>query len=176
MKRIILPLGIVLLFAAFLPAQQSLNYKIEQGTFNNGGNPSPTLTSTNFQMTLDSIGDGINATGLASASYGMDAGFPPEYPPPGEVLNFRWTSKTSLAWDAYPKMKYYNVYYGNLSSLSTGYGSCLAPDVEGLYLNSVPTPWTGTFYLVTTENSLEEGTMGNDSSLQRRPLPIPACE
>jgi len=158
---------------AALQAQSSTNYQIEQGTFNNGGNPSPILASTSYQMTLDAIGDGISAAGLSSASYGMDVGFPPAYPPPGEVLNFRWTDKTTLAWDPYPKMKYYNVYYGDLAQLSSGYGSCLAADVEALTLGGVPAPWTGSFYLVTTESSLEEGTLGTDSSGVRRPLSSP---
>ena len=73
--------GILLFFVPYLPAQTSANYQIEQGTFNNGGNPSPELVSAGYRMTLDAIGDGLAATGLSSGSYEMDPGFPPAYAP-----------------------------------------------------------------------------------------------
>jgi hypothetical protein len=59
----------------------------------------PALTSTNFTITLSSIGDGLAATGVSSASYQMDGGFVPPYPPPGEVLDLQFASKTTFAWD-----------------------------------------------------------------------------
>ena len=167
----------VLLCCSFLPAQSSTNYTIEQGTFNNGGNPSPELTSASYRMTLDSIGDSVAQAGLTSASYGMDAGFPPNYPPPGEVLNFRWMNKTTLAWDPYPKMTLYNVYHGNISDLGDGYGHCLQADTSALTLTDASDPPPGgAFYLVTTENSLEEGTLGTNSAGVRRPLPAIPCD
>ena len=81
MKSVLFSVLVVACMAAVL-AQSSANYSIEQGTLNNGGNPSPALSSPNFQVAVDSIGDGLALTGMASPSYGMDAGFPPDYRPP----------------------------------------------------------------------------------------------
>jgi hypothetical protein len=165
-----------LILAAGAWAQSSANYRIEQGTFNNGGNPSPILASDSYQMTLDSIGDGIAAAALSSASYEMGTGLPPAYPPPGEVLNLRWFDKDTLAWDPYPKMTLYNLYRGNIANLTDGYGGCLQGNIAGLTADDAsPPPAGGYFYLVTTESSIEEGTLGTDSSGARRPLSSP-CE
>jgi hypothetical protein len=161
--------------AAF--AQSSANYSIEQGTFNNGGNPSPVLSSTNFQVSLDAIGDGLAQTGLSSASYGMDAGFAPDYPPPGEVKNLRFTSKTAFGWNPEPSVGKYDTYRGTLGSF-TGYGTCLH---SGLATNSdtdpaVPSAGTGYFYMVTARNRIaEEGPKGFNSSgtLDLNPSPCP---
>ena len=164
-----------LLIPACLIAQSSTNYKVEQGTFNNGGNPSPILTSTNYQMTLDTIGDGINASGLASASYGMDAGFPPDYRPPGEVLNLRFTSKTAFGWNPEPSVGTYNTYRGNIGSF-TGYGTCLHGGLPATSDADTQTPAAGSgyFYLVTAENRLnEEGIKGKDSGGVIEPNPSP---
>ena len=61
----------------------------------------------------------------------------------------------------------YNIYTGPLSTLPGGYGACAASRVgETTWSDpSMPAPGTGTFYLVTGENSLkQEGTKGHDSS------------
>jgi len=126
-------------------------------------------------MTLDAIGDGINATGLSSASYGMDAGFPPDYRPPGEVLNLRWTSKTQFGWNPEPSVGKYNTYRGDLGAF-TGCGLCLHGSLSA---NSdtdaqVPGAGSGYFYLVTAENRIsEEGIKGRDSGGTVEPNPTP---
>jgi hypothetical protein len=166
MMKGMVAVGIFLIFVPVGLAQTSTNYQIEQGTFNNGGNPAPELTSPDFRLTLDAIGDGLAATGLFSGSYGMDSGFPPAYVPPGEVLNLRFTSKTQFGWNPEASVGHYNTYRGALGSF-TGYGSCLH---SGMTVTSdedtqIPGAGTGYFYLVTVENRLnEEGTTGNDSS------------
>lgn len=175
MNKTILLFGPLLALACSAWAQTSASYRIEQGTFNNGGNPPPTLSSTNFQMTLDAIGDGINATGLASASYGMDSGFPPDYRPPGEVLNLRFADKTDFGWDPEPSVGRYNTYRGTLGDFS-GYGTCLHGGLTGNYDTdpAVPPAGTGYFYLVTAENRLsEEGIKGRDSGGAIEPNPAP---
>ena len=157
-------IGFGIAAAAF--AQSSANYSIEQGTFNNGGNPSPILSSTNYRISLDAIGDGLAQTGLSSASYGMDAGFGPDYRPPGEVQNLRFTSKTAFGWNPEPSVGKYSTYRGSLGSFA-GYGTCLH---GGLISNadtdtSVPAVGSGYFYLVTARNRIaEEGPKGYNSS------------
>ena len=176
MKKPLIMVWIVcLVLAAGAFAQSSTSYQIEQGTFNNGGNPAPALTSTHYQMTLDAVGDGINATGLASSSYGMDTGFAPDYRPPGEVLNLRFTSKTAFTWSPETSVGKYNTYRGALGSF-TGYGSCLH---GGLTTNTdtdtaVPPAGSGYFYLVTAKNRIaEEGPKGYTSGGAVEPNPAP---
>lgn len=177
-----LPIRIALVFillAAGLAAQYSASYQIEQGTFNSGGNPSPILTSTSYQMTLDAIGDGINATGLTSSSYGMDAGFPPDYRPPGEVLNLRFSDKTHLAWDPESSVGTYDLYWGPLTDLpSDVYGEniqCHESSAQAADPSGAPPPG-GYFFLVTARNRLdEEGTLGRKSDGDPRPNPVLVC-
>jgi hypothetical protein len=171
----ILAAGIILLLVPYLPAQTSANYQIEQGTFNNGGNPSPELTSTSYRVTLDAIGDGLAATGLTSGSYEMDPGFPPTYAPPGEVLNLRFTSKTAFGWNPEPSVGAYNTYRGNLGAF-TGYGACLHPGLTATSDTDTQTPGAGAgyFYLVTAENRIsEEGIKGYDGGGTPHPNPSP---
>jgi hypothetical protein len=57
--------------------------------------------------------------------------------PPGEVANLRIQGDT-LSWDVQPDATSYNLYRGDLSSLSaTDYGTCRAP---GLPTTSFPDP------------------------------------
>jgi len=161
--------------AAQAPAQSSADYQIEQGTFNNGGNPVPELTSASYRMTLDSIGEGISASGLSSASHEMDPGFPPTYGPPGEVLNLRFTSKTQFGWNPEPSVGAYNTYRGNLGSF-TEYGACLHYGMTVTTDEDPQTPAAGAgyFYLVTAENRInEEGIKGRDSGGVIEPNPAP---
>ena len=158
---------LVLACATSVLAQSSANYQIEQPTLNNGGNPSPVLSSPNFQVTMDALGNGLALTGLASPSYGMDAGFATDYRPPGEVQNLRFTSKTAFGWNPEPSVGTYRVYRGLVSDLSSGYGTCFS---QGLNTpqgsdTGVPSLGQAVFYLITAENRIaEEGTMGNNSA------------
>ena len=174
-KRFLFPF-LILACAASLLAQSSANYQIEQATLNNGGNPSPVLSSPNFQVTLDAIGNGLALTGMASASYGMDAGFATDYRPPEEVLNLRFTSKTAFGWNPEPSVGTYSVYRGLLSDLSSGYGSCFSQGLNTPQGSDpgVPSPGQAVFYLITAENRIaEEGTMGNNSAGTPRPNTTP---
>jgi hypothetical protein len=166
----------VCLFAAVqAPAQSSANYQIEQGTFNNGGNPVPELTSASYRVTLDAIGDGLAATNLTSGSYEMDPGFPPAYAPPGEVLNLRFTSKTQFGWNPEPSVGAYNTYRGDLG-VFTGYGLCLHTGLTATSDTDAQTPAAGAgyFYLVTAENRInEEGIKGFNSGGTPDPNPAP---
>ena len=163
---------VFILLAAGLTAQSSANYQIEQGTFNSGGNPSPILTSTSYQVTLDAIGDGINATGLTSTSYGTDAGFPPDYRPAGEVLNLRFPNATTLTWNPEASVGTYNLYRGDRADLPVNYGIKQQSGLTTATTTDAATPDPGQclIYLVTASNRLnEEGTKGTTSSGEPRP-------
>jgi hypothetical protein len=175
MMKCILAAGIFLFCVAFLPAQTSTNYKLEEFTFNNGGNPSPVLSSASYSLTLDAVGDALAASGLASSSYGMSSGFSLNFPPPGEVLNLRFTSKTQFGWNLEPSVGKYNTYRGALGSFS-GYGSCLHGGLTSTTDTDAQTPSAGSgyFYLVTAENRLnEEGIKGRTSGGAVEPNPAP---
>lgn len=172
MKGLRLLFAPVLVLASAASGQTSASYQIEQGTFNNGGNPAPVLTSGSYQMTLDCIGDGLTRTGLASASYGMDAGLPPDYRPPGEVLNLRFPAKTVLAWNPEMSVGSYNLYRGTLAALPGGYGAKVQTGLTAATATDTATPGAGEclIYLVTASNRLsEEGTKGTTSSGSSRP-------
>jgi len=148
------------------PAQSSTNYQNQEHTVNSGGKPAPTLASTNYSVTLSSIGDGLSATGMSSTGYSMDGGFPTPYPPPGEVLDLQFTNKTTMGWDPELSVGTYSVYRGLVSGLSSGYGTCLAQGLTSTQANDAENPSAGQcfFYLITAENRLtEEGTLGNKS-------------
>jgi hypothetical protein len=149
-------------------AQTSASYKLEESTFNAGGNPAPVLTSPSYKVTLDAVGDGVSATGLSSASYRSDAGFTPDYRPPGEVAGQRFTSKTTQVWEPDPSIGKYDVYRGLVSGLPGSFGTCLVSGgVTAESVTDTENPAAGQcfFYLVTAENRLqEEGTKGYTSS------------
>jgi hypothetical protein len=160
-----------LLGQVFIPAQTSANYQNKEHVINNGGNPAPALISTNYQITLSSIGDSLSGTGMSSAGYQIDGGFEGAYPPPGEVLNLLFTGKTTFQWTTESSVGTYNVYRGNVANLASGYGSCFT---QGLTVTNAidaadPSPGQCFFYLITAENMItEEGTMGNNSSGAKR--------
>jgi hypothetical protein len=148
------------------PAQTSTNYQNQEHAVNAGGNPAPTLTSTNYSVTLSSIGDSLSGTGMSSSGYSMDGGFPAPYPPPGEVLNLQFTSKTTMSWNPEVSVGTYSVYRGLVSGLSSGCGTCLAQGLTSTQATDAEIPSAGQcfFYLITAENRLaEEGTMGKRS-------------
>ncbi len=84
MKKPIVAL-VAFCLGGFVLAQQSASFKLEEHTFNAGGNPDQgaILTSASFRISLDAIGDAVAATGLTSASFQLDTGFLTGYPPPG---------------------------------------------------------------------------------------------
>jgi hypothetical protein len=167
---------LVLLAAVGAKAQTSTNYQNKEHVVNSGGNPAPTLTSTNYKVTLSSIGDGLLATSMSSSSYQMSGGFDEAYPPPGEVLNLRFTSKTDFGWNPEPSVGTYNVYRGLVSGLASGYGSCIQSNLTTPSTSDGTTPAAGQcfFYLVTAKNRLgEEGTLGKNSAGTPRPNASP---
>ena len=159
-------------FAFSLAAQTSTNYQNEEHALNSGGNPAPALTSSNYQVTLSSIGDGLTAPGLNSVNYRMEGGFDAAYPPPAEVLNLRFPAKTILTWIPEPSVGSYGLYRGALTDLPGSYGSRVQSGLTSPTATdtAVPGPGQGLFYLVTASNRLgEEGTKGNDSTGAPRP-------
>jgi hypothetical protein len=168
---------LVLLAAVGAKAQTSTNYQNKEHVVNSGGNPAPTLTSTNYKVTLSSIGDGLLATSMSSSSYQMSGGFDEAYPPPGEVLNLRFTSKTDFGWNPEPSVGTYNVYKASLADLRGGsYGTCFTSGLTSLSTSDGTTPAAGQcfFYLVTAKNRLgEEGTLGKNSAGTPRPNTSP---
>ncbi len=159
-------------------AQTSASYKLVEFTLNNGGDPAngTSAASASYRITLDAIGDTVVATGLASASHGMDGGFVSAYPPPGEVHGDRWTSKTTMAWDPEKSVGVYEVYRDLLATLPGSFGACFQSSLTAETATDAATPAAGTawFYLVTARNELgEEGTKGVRSSGVERPNPSP---
>lgn len=101
MARFILSIGSILLFSFPAFSQESTNFKLKEYAFNNGGDPQNglMLQSTNFKVSLDSVGDSISDGSMSSVSYSVDSGFDTWYLPPQEVLNLRFLSdKTTLKW------------------------------------------------------------------------------
>ena len=174
-------LGCLIVVAAMSPiamAQTSASYKLVEFAFNNGGRPAngTSAASASYRITLDAIGDALAATGLSSASQRMDGGFVSDYPPPGEIRNGRWTSKTVLSWDSEKSVGTYEVYRDLLSSHPGGFGACFQSPLLAETATDAASPASGTawFYLVTARNRLgEEGTKGFRSSGVERPNPSP---
>ena len=176
MKAFLFTATFLTVFTVSASAQTSASYKLEESVFNAGGNPSPELKSASFKITLDAIGEGVAATGLSSVSYQSDAGFPPYYPPPGEVSGPRFTSKTTLVWDPDPSVGRYDIYRGTSEELPGTFGTCLAGGIGIETIEATEDPIAGQcyFYLVTAENRLaEEGTKGYTSSGSERTNTIP---
>lgn len=173
-----IPLILLLVVPAL--AQQSTSYDLNEHTLNAGGNPAGgvVLASTSYKITLDAIGEGVVQTGLASASFRMDGGFGSAYPPPGEVLDLRFTDLQTLMWAPEPSVGSYNLYRGLVTGLNgTSYGACDEQDITAnSTTDSDPVPsGSGHFYLVTVENRLnEEGTLGRRSTGEKR-LPASVC-
>ena len=176
--RRILGIAVLLLGVSLgLFAQTSASYQLTESVFNAGGNPAPVLTSTSYQVTLDSVGDSVSGGILTSASYSNSPGFPSAYPPPGEVATVTFSNKTTLTWTPEGSTGTYNLYRGLLSDLPGNYGACKLPaNIAGETTTDTDTPASGQcfFYLVTAENRLaEEGTKGKDSAGAEHPNPAP---
>lgn len=176
MRRILI--GAAALAALPALAQQSASFRISDHAVNAGGHPqqATVVSSASFRVTLDSLGDGVLGTAMASASFHADGGFTGTYPPPGEVRGLRWDDRTSLAWDAERSAGAYELYRDDLTALPGTSGTCLQ---SGLAVTSAtdaatPGPGVGWFYLVSVRNRLgEESTTGFDSQGVERPNPSP---
>jgi hypothetical protein len=159
-------------------AQTSASHKLVEWTVNAGGDPrdSAFAASASHRIRLDAIGQGATAAGLSSASFHLDSGFIAGYPPPGEVLNVRWTDSTTLAWDPERSVGFYELYRDLLGTLPGGFGSCFQAAIAGETWTdaTIPSPGTGVFYLVTATNLLaQEGTKGFQTSGIERSNPSP---
>jgi hypothetical protein len=168
--RLIGALLVIVTLGGTATAQTSASYKLTEFTFNNGGDPSngAFAGSASYRIRLDAVGDAVTAAALSSASHRMDGGFVGDYPPPGEVRNDRFTSKTTLVWDPEGSTGTYDVYRALLSSLpGLAFGTCWQ---NGLTVESAtdatsPGAGQGFFYLTTARNRLGEiGTKGAASS------------
>jgi hypothetical protein len=146
-------------------AQTSAGFKLQEQTFNNGGNPlqGSVLTAAHYKVKLDAIGGGAVGARIGSASYHLDAGFVAAYAPPGEIGGVSFSSKTTLTWSPERSVGAYEVYRNTLLALPGDFGSCFASALpsETSTDASNPSAGTGYFYLITARNRLrEEGTKG----------------
>jgi hypothetical protein len=179
MKPTAIILALTLLASLPVLAQSSVNYKVEEYVFNSGGHPSngTVMTSGQYRISLDAIGESITGTFLSSAQYRMEGGFGAAYPPPREVPGLIFTDSTTMSWSPEKSAGVYNLYRDLMSNLATlGYGDCEQYDISGPPTTDVDTPPLddGYFYLVTAENRLgEEGTKGSDSDGSQRPNSSP---
>jgi hypothetical protein len=167
-KRSIAMTSLVLLVAATAAmAQSSASYRLEESVFNAGGHPSQgmTMSSASFRISMDSVGEGIVAMNLASASYGMDSGFGPAYRPPGIIEGLHFVATDTMLWDADPAAGSYNVYRDKLVYIDN-YGTCFRQGLVSARAvdTEIPDKEVTFFYLVTAVNRLdEEGGKGSDS-------------
>ena len=159
--------------AAIASESSSTSYRM-QGVFNSGGRPDDggVATSAGYQLTLDSLGDGIAAVPIASASFMIDSGMAGMFPPPGEVVGLMFSDDQTLFWDPERSVGAYHLYRGALADLSgLAYGACAQPAVTQVTTTDGDTPASGAafFYLVTAENRLgEQGTKGAGSASVER--------
>ena len=145
-------------------AQESAGYKLTEHVFNAGGHPADgvVLTSTDYRVTLDAVGDSLSGVRLSGPSFRVDGGFVGSYRPPGEVHGLQFFSKDWLWWDLEGSAGDYNVYRDGLC-LWPGISAPPAPDSD------TPSPGFHHSYLVTVENLLrEEGTPGYESGGSER--------
>ena len=164
MRRIALTLAALSLLASGPAlAQSSASFKLQEHVLNQGGHPDAggqILTSLGFRMTLDSIGEGVIGTALSGASFTMDGGFLPAYPPPGEVTGLRFDDAITLGWNAEKSAGTYNLYRDLAAG---GYGTCEQSGIGGTTTTDSDAPAAGQLfsYIVTVRNRLaEEGTKG----------------
>jgi len=165
-------LGMVLPGAAL--AQSSPSFKVAESGFSSGGHPAAgaSPSSAGFELSLGSIGDAASPQLVSGPSFRVEGGFVAAYAPPGEVLQLRTPTKTTLQWNADRSAGNYQLYRDGLTELpGSGYGLCLIQNLTGTTATdtNVPTRGRGYFYLVTAENRLgEEGIKGFDSQNNER--------
>jgi hypothetical protein len=168
----------MLLLAAASHGQSSSSYQVTDQAINAAGHPEAgvVLSSTSYQVSIDSLGDGVRASPTSSGRWAVQAGFPSCYSPPTEVRNLRLTGEATLRWNAEPSVGSYNVYRGSLPSLPGSGGACLDSRLTSTTTSDSYEPHAGQtmFYLVTAENRVtEEGTRGFDSVGTERPQTSP---
>ena len=98
---------------------------------------------------------------------------------PTDVGGVSWASKNVIVWRWMPCAGWYNVYKITTPFLSDSdqngvadtYGSCSQPDVsENTAPDSMDPPaGSASFYMVTGESTVGEGTMGWASNNEERP-------
>jgi len=108
--RYVLALSICL--CSIASAQSSPSYRLEESTMNAGGHPRNGigLSSANYRMSLDAIGETPIAPVLFSTAYSMDVGFARCFPPPREVQQITVLDKTMFAWTPERSVGTYRVY------------------------------------------------------------------
>jgi photosystem II stability/assembly factor-like uncharacterized protein len=118
----------------------------------------------------------IATTGLANTPFTAVVPDRALCPPPGEVHNQVWASKTTMIWDHEPSLGTYNLYRDLISTLPGGFGGCLQSGIatESATDAALPAVGAGWFYIVTARNNLgQEGTKGFQSGGMERSNPAP---
>jgi len=168
MKRSVITMFWLVLFFPHGPgssmAQSSAGYTLEENALNAGGG---SASSAGYIISTGSLGDGVTGSTLSSASYALDGGFTPAYKPPGEVAGLHFLDLTNLEWEPDSSATSYNLYRGEMNSLSgLSYGTCSQQNLAAPTAADPDTPSAGTgyFYLATAVNRLaEEGAKGAGS-------------
>jgi hypothetical protein len=150
-------------------AQTSASYRLTDAVVNAGGDPRDAsfLSSSNYRVRLDAIGQGVTGAGFSSASHHLNAGFAGDYPPPAEVTNVRWADTATLVWDPDKSIGRYEIYRDLIGTLPGGFGACYQSGLgsESWTESSSPPVGAGWFYFVTARNLLaEESTKGYRSN------------
>ena len=99
---------------------------------------------------------------------------------PGPVTGLVWTGAQTLAWDAEPSATSYHVYRDDLAVLGyADFGSCdttLDPvTTETLTDARHPAAGQGWFYLITADDDLREGTLGDGTCAERSNYSTNTC-
>ena len=178
MRRAMVAAGLLLLAIGAASGQQSASFTLEEHVFNAGGQGA-ILTSASFQITQDTLGEGLIAAPMSSTSFEMGGGFGSAYPPPGEAENLRFTDATTLVWDPERSRGSYGLYQGLVDvPFDADYGSCEQPPpvlaTETATVTGLPGTGDALFFLVTVRNRLtEEGPKGFDYLGVERGNPVP---
>lgn len=177
--RAVVPLAI-LVPGIPAPAQQGGDFRQAEHAINAGGDPRQVvLSSPDFRVTLDAVGDACPPTVARGPGFRLETGFVSAYAPPGEVQQLMvQADRLTLSWNPDPSAGTYDLHGGPVSALGGpgGYGACLVPHIEATHTTDsfVPVPGTARLYLVTVENRVgEEGTLGRTSSGATRPNALP---
>lgn len=179
--------AIALLFSCAAQAQSSANHQLESQAWNLGGHPADgiAMSSANYEISLDSIGDTIEAVSMTSASNRIDSNLVAVYAPAGEVAAVcgaggpclhvdRGAPATQavLSWPVEPNAITYDLYRDDILALpGLGFGSCQETGISDPTTDDTtePTADHGYFYLATAVNRVgEHGTKGAGSDLVER--------